>query len=71
MFQGEHLDKGVSAGDYTVYVGKGVCLVQEASLNSTILSCQPPDPIPEPSIGTDGKYRDIVVRMVMSANICS
>ena len=60
------MDKGVTAGDYTVYVGKGTCLTTDQSLSGSKLLCIPPDPIPEKSNDFRSKYHNINVSVCAS-----
>jgi hypothetical protein len=53
--------RGVTIGDYTVHVGKGICLTTNHSLTASVLLCIPPEPIPERSNDSSSKYHRIMV----------
>ena len=63
------MDRGATAGDYTVHVGKGVCVVGDTHLTESVLFCQTPGPIPDKSEGNKDKSHRIVVSIDL-AHIC-
>ena len=63
--QGEHLNRGVTVGDYMVSVGEGTCVVDERSFTASAFECLPPEPIPKKSNLSEGKYHVIKVRLLI------
>lgn len=64
------MDRGVTIGDYTVNIGKGVCSLTDQSLSASSLRCIPPKPIPEKSEDSTGKYHSIKVNFISIYLMC-
>ena len=63
------MDRGVTVGDYTVFIGKGICETAPGSLTTSTLLCNPPKPIPQKSADFDSKYHRIQVNVEKEINI--